>query len=375
MRLFLLNIAIILLLSCNNRINLDSIEIIQPIDEFSLRLDSNSGFFSYSIFYLKEKDEVSLYNSFIQTIDFYDCETGELSKRVPIKEVGTYVSNSMFEYYHYIVGDTILIYETTNNVLSFIDNEGNLIGQKVINYKKKDELTSVPDPQTNSPIAIMDDWIVIPSNLYINVIEDHSTLNIFLAQPRHNGSNRWIFNRVKEYNNGSWGINAGLFKTYNTYNFATKQVYYSPPISDSVYIISLDNRYKAIQMKSHLIDKVKPLYKNKVSSTGIESTKYEYSTSHYHNIIYNDLTGDVHRFTYIGNSEKDFISDKENLFNGRIETIITANQDFVIKSEKRLPLKEYYTPMYFMRKGKLYIANRKQYLSNNDSLTFGVFEL
>lgn len=370
--------VLLIFISCTQQNNVDNylkkLDVANPIDSIVLELDSLSGFYSFSLNIDEEKNEISIYNNFINSIDFYDFNSGKLINRIVLGFIKNKSTNDLFNYYHFKYNDSLIIYDLGSGTLTSIDSKGRVLKQDSIIINNNRE--SFPNPSTTAPVIIDGHNIIFPANIFINDIEDQTSLCNFYLFDYRNFNRTCLMNRIDDYNLGHWGNNGGLFKTSSSYNRNTKEIYYSSPISDSIYIINPSGEISSIEFKSSFIQPVKPLKTNKKASvSSLESLNYEYKTSHYQHIQYDEIYNKLYRFLYVGTTDSDFFDNNENMINGRHEIILVGEINSKKTSQYLLPHKKYYTHMQFMKNGILYIANREKYLENNNFLIFDGFKL
>jgi hypothetical protein len=356
----------------------NDVVVFEEIDKITLPLDQNSAFRHYSFGFNKSNTSSDYYYSFLndyeKSIVYYNLNNKEI-KKIFLKEegrngVGSFsdVSTNLFE-----SENDFYFYNSSSATLFNLDSLGVVKSKyKVTDYKTTKDVP-FPEPSGINPFVI-ENGIAYFSCSLDRPQYDYSNYGMILKYDLKKETADYIVPFPGLYNKDFWGASF-RYLSYFHFDANNEKIILTYPVSPFVYSVDLKNKSKdSAYVGSKHFKTVEPMrldleYAFKQDRDFKREDNFSLTNSDYFRIIYDEHNEYYYRFTYI----RPTLEERTKGFVFPDFSIIILNKDFEKLGEQVFSSTIYDNNTVGVTDKGLLIARKDLYNTNEDEITFSVF--
>lgn len=357
-------------------LNSENILEMKETGSLIFKLDSLTAPTSQSVQYFQGNNgklltKINAHNS---SIDFFSFGTRKLQTRVPLyKEGPNGLGNIDYLSHHIINLDSVLILNPWTSTFFIINSKGKVIFKKKIIIDDSQGVGEEPMGGTLQPIYFSSNKIYSICGLLGLSMDDHTKMKCVLIHDLKSGVTKKVLSRPEVYNKGNWGTNCMMDFCYVTFNEHRKKFIYSFPVDNYIYETSHTDVLRKHLASSALFTEVPPMTTNRLKSQEHKkSVEYDYTTSHYFNIVYDKYRKLYYRFTLLSNTTDEILNP--SIQYQQNQSVIILNESFEKLGESVLPARKYNYTDFFINEDGLFFLLKPSSTKNEDEMIYLKFQ-
>lgn len=366
---------LLLAFACNNNtgeksdndVTEDPLELVVSAEKI-FHLNDSTAPTSTCFQFVPELNNYLMLNEFTNEIIFYDYDNGSIVNKIHFPAQGPNGIGKKGLSFLYANKDSIFISNSWQNKIFLFDEKGTYKNSYLLEREGIEEgfMTG-----KDNLIFLMNGTLYIPAGITGALLDDNTALKNFYKLDLTTGVFSKDYNRPDTYNKGNWGANCMMELSYSTINRKDNFIIRSIPVDADIYVYQNDQLVEKHQVKSKYFDEVPPMSLNRDKEMDWKkSVVYDYSTSHYYNIIYDEYRDVYYRLTLLGNTI-DEISNPEIQYDQEF-TIMVLDNKFKVLGETKFQRNKYLVYNTFVNENGLHIQLNPKNYTNENQMEFKV---
>jgi hypothetical protein len=232
--------------------------------------------------------------------------------------------------------------------------------------------TSAPMVSTEEPMYVLNNKAYISTEYGNRKIKDQTSIKSFIILDLSSGHVSRLVPRPNLYNEGAWGMNYILYRMCTAYNSKTGDFVFNYGADPFLYVTDLNHPVKKYFVGSKNFKNIEPM-DNSDEDDMEKSTKYEFTTPWYYNIIFDPTQNLYYRIAFRPLTDVEF--DNENIKFNRPFSVIIANNNFKKIGEFKMPENTFTFYNYFVNKEGFHIMLNPNLQKSEDSIYYVRFKI
>ncbi len=350
----------------------------EEVEKITLPLDKNSAFRHYSFGFNKSNTSSDYYYSFLneyeKSIVYYNLKNRKIKKIVLKEEGRNGVGNLSGVSAHLFKNENDFYYYNEYTATLFnLDSLGNIKSKHKIKDYKTGKAFPSPEPSGINPFVVFNNVAYFSCSLS-QPQNDYSDYGMILKYDLKKETTDYIVPFPDLYNKDFWG-SSFRYLTYFYFDTNNEKMTLTYPVSPFVYSVDLKNKTKdSVYVGSKHFKTVEPMrldleYAFKQDRNFKQEDEFSLTNSDYFRIIYDEYNNYYYRFALV----RPTLEEKRRGVVFPDFSIIILNKNFEKLGEQVFSSSVYDNNTVGVTDKGLLIARKDLYNTNEDEITFSVF--